>query len=261
MKKKMIIGALSVLAILLFAFAGIRIADSVSHNNRLKSTFSYGVFAETDARAQYRSRKPLEEIDLLNLAKSVFPAPVSDLTTPFWGAEDTLVLLSDIQYYRKENGNYVKDILLQKGKRVEIKSYELSYVLGGPGYGFYSLPAYDAGWRIVKPFTVSGEGEDSRFLYVRFSDLRKNIEAVKDTSYYKEALAYYKDGNTAMAESIQKLPETMLLELDQRMFDNHVDISPYLLKNTWDAFTILLLGVGIVLCGAAVFIAFRKEKK
>ncbi len=129
---------------------------------------------------QYREGVPMEEMD--------FPALWLTPDENRWHTEkypvETYPLLDDLTYYRMEDGRKAAALVIPRGTQMPCLDEGLTR---NPqfGYGFYSYPTDEAGWRYAAPFRIAGEEdlfagaeasvlsqEEHPFYYVRLEDLQ-----------------------------------------------------------------------------------------
>ncbi len=128
---------------------------------------------------QFHDGVPLEEMDFQALGY----VPDDNMRRAERYPVESYPLLDDVTYYRRENGRMVRALTLKKGTLLPCEDPNLTR---NPkfGYGFYSYPTYEAGWRYAVPFMTAGqadifEGEtditlsqaEYPFYYVRLEDL------------------------------------------------------------------------------------------
>ena len=126
---------------------------------------------------QYLNHVPMEEMD--------FPVFDISLGNGLLGFEPYIIsatLPHDIVYYREVMGIKVPALTLKKGSVVSLQlesGHSIPY-----GYGFFTFPTYERGWRYAVPFEVDGEPfqwegdsdatlsqETMDYYYVKLSDI------------------------------------------------------------------------------------------
>ena len=146
----------------------------------LSYRFEYGEEPVTlPGSGQFHDGVPLEEMDFQALGY----VPDDNMRRAERYPVESYPLLDDVTYYRRENGRMVRALTLKKGTLLPCEDPNLTR---NPkfGYGFYSYPTYEAGWRYAVPFMTAGqadifEGEtditlsqaEYPFYYVRLEDL------------------------------------------------------------------------------------------
>ncbi|MBQ9939497.1 MAG: hypothetical protein IJO96_08205, partial [Oscillospiraceae bacterium] len=118
-------------------------------------------------------------------------------------------------------------------------------------HGIQSIPTNKRGWRIAKPFIVTGEKRNNTFLYVKTSDL----EAVAD-AWAKENIDILSEHPLGM-KSVTK--SNLLLCIDHLLYDSGVYLSPNLLTPVFSPAVIVSLSSSVILLAA--YLALRCKVK
>ena len=187
----------------------------------LSYRFEYGEEPVTlPGSGQFHDGVPLEEMDFQALGY----VPDDNMRRAERYPVESYPLLDDVTYYRRENGRMVRALTLKKGTLLPCEDPNLTR---NPkfGYGFYSYPTYEAGWRYAVPFMTAGqadifEGEtditlsqaEYPFYYVRLEDL----ETVYLSRYQALEAAGYNFAEEVRARNAIVRPNS---PMEVKMFD------------------------------------------
>lgn len=197
---------------------------------------------------QYWNQVPMEQMDLSDFAF------LGEGLTGFSPKKVSFNwrLPADLTYYRDVEGEKVPALTLKKGTMV---SWPMDTYFGG--YGFYTFPTYEAGWRYAVPFTseevVSGWEKglyvlpqtEYDYYYVRLEDLKPVVAA-----------AYKAQGERGTPRSVRS---TILL-FDEGLVRHNTFISADLRASISPA-QYLPNFIAAALCLLAALLLFRAQLK
>ena len=219
----------------------------------LSYRFEYGEEPVTlPGSGQFHDGVPLEEMDFQALGY----VPDDNMRRAERYPVESCPFLDDVTYYRRENGRMVRALTLKKGTLLPCEDPNLTR---NPkfGYGFYSYPTYEAGWRYAVPFTseavVSGWEKglyvlpqtEYDYYYVRLEDLKPVVAA-----------AYKALGEKGTPRSVRS---TTLL-FDEGLVRHNTFISADLRASIFPA-QYLPNFTAAALCLLAAFLLFRAQLK
>ena len=134
-----------------------------------------------------------------------------------------------------------------------------------PGYGFFSYPTYDPGWRMASSFLVNPNEnqvpswDEADFYYVRLKDLESVrqdylYDCMRETQMFP--LERFKTRSEYRAALEEKLP---LLYVDKELMRRGYFLSPDLLLPLWDGWNtaLCILAVVCILGSASHFLKSR----
>lgn len=199
---------------------------------------------------QYLDKIPMEQMDLTRLSFTV------DGMVGLYPPErySTWRLTRELTYYREANGQKVPAFTVRKGTVV---AWPWHTVYGG--YGFYTFPTYEEGWRYGVPFVTAQElsrwkrelevlpPEEFPYYYVKLEDLRTVSNAMMRALGEKRGLS-----NREM--------KIWLLSFDRSLADYDVYISADLRASISPA-QYLPNYTAAALCLLAALLLFRVQLK
>lgn len=235
-KIKVIIQINIFIAIILLLIPLFMAARNLTLNYQLNKGFSY--VDETTARPfehfQYQRMVPMHEMDLREFS---WYLRVSILPVGFPEEWDFVVLEQDIPYYSWIDGEWVLAMEIPQGANIRWREFTFT-----PGYGTYSYPTYERGWRYARPFLPADQEaallHELPYYYVRTSDL----EAVAKTIYE----THWESGLVHNTEFSKRLLNELVLRqtrrIDHIFYDRGIFNSPDLARPLWPWWYTLLLG-------------------
>ena len=220
------------------------VSSSIYTNCKLRLEFE----AKEDAYP-YAEEIKKEDIDFELLYESMrneVLMPYRGMGTPNYNHD--IVTPVTINYYADINDT-TPAYTIEKGTTVHCESAyhkdDVTY------HGIQSIPTNKRGWRIAKPFIVTGEKRNNTFLYVKTSDL----EAVAD-AWAKENIDILSENPLGM-KSVTK--SYLLLRIDHLLYDSGVYLSKNLLTPIFSPAVIVSLSSSVILLAA--YLALRCKVK
>ena len=198
---------MSLVAAALVLFAAARAGMRLWEDQQLADAFRY---TENAAWQQYRDGVPMEEIEFAAYA------PLFEVNSAMIGRETRLVLSEALTFYEDAEGKKRPVLTLDAGSVVNAGLWE-------PGYGFFTYPTYEAGWRWVQPFVPDGEEPeaDAPRYYVRLEELAAAARPRVTEDAARAGLS---------AEEYARL---QVCRADIFFYDSGVFLSPDLLSPVW----------------------------
>lgn len=216
---------------------------------------------EDVGRNQYMDKVSMEKIDFDKLGYGPMAVAFGGYTLP----SEFFPLLDDITYYREVCGIKIPVKTLKKGTLIP---FDIGATLHNPyGYGFYSYPTYERGWRYAVPFSTKEEPitisnrewklsqEEYEYLYIRIEDL----ETVWMSS--AEAVTPGTIDNIDCIDPVQlaKSREINLLLVDHQLYTYGVYFSPDLSPSILTRPLIILLTSATICLLLSLFL-FQQAK-
>ena len=200
-------------AAILLLFAAVRSGIRFYRNQQLISGFEY---TENEAWQQYRNELKIETIDFQSYA-SLFAINMTAnaRTTHFY-------LREPLTYYEEHDGKKQPVLTLETGIQMNPGIWE-------PGYGFFSYPTYEAGWRWVQPFVLEVEAppENAQLYYVRLEDLTAAAR------YWFESDDALRKSTVWTGLSCEEAAWEIVNNADVIFYDHGIVLSPDLLSPVW----------------------------
>lgn len=266
-----------VLSLLLLCAAAVRAISAASCNNKFKNGFYSAASPDRPLTNGYKAAEespyiqgvPMEEIDFDDI-RSRYIHTAAALPLPFYDFSFLYTLTDDITYYTVENGNMKPAFTVPKGTEILWFCGSADY-----GYGLYSYPTYQKGWRYARPFRTLAElGLENRsaekmdgneldnllngvlseqsYYYVRLDDLKK----LSGSIFTQEEIRT----NYLYDISSEEAARTTLFWWDDEYYRWGVFCSPDLQKNVWDIGNSILLAAAVICAAAAVIAHLRRRK-
>ena len=256
---------LLLLSFTLILSTGLRMYDAVDENRDIYLKLYGDRFVNldekntTEGERQYLDHVSMEEMVFEDLGYGI--AVTLNKPDPY---HYEITLPDSITYYREYFGLKIPVKTYPKGTVLTFSSEDES----GAGYGFYSYPTYERGWRYVIPFET-GEGpvvldggymsvlsqDDYDFYYVRMEDLEMVYRA------YMEAVVA--DQGEEMLESLSLDMRTYntLYIIDRQLMYDSIYLSPefsFQVITKWD-YILLAASAGCFLMALILLLlSFRK---
>jgi len=214
-----------------------RTGAALVHNYRLKSEFT----ASTPP-TPYQLGVPMDEMDLTAYSSylpHVFAVPDYPWTS-------RVVTPVTIRYYSEIPDRGTAPALeIKKGTRiVALPEDSKGSPLHEAGYGYTGYPAYEKGWRYVRPFHLA-DGEhlpsSDQYYYVRIEDLKAVIGEVIKVNPILLKEARWKGWNVQIAK------HNIATYLDQHLYRNGAYLSPDLFHHVFDRWNVCMTATAGVL--------------
>lgn len=243
---KMLVGA----AVLLGAVPLLRTGYAWLHNSRLQTSFS--ALRPESSFTHYLEHRPMEELP-------EFPLELDNSWLQIETHQPSVIRLrAPLRYYSQPDPFSEPYLEIPAGTELELIAWQRGICRYPIGYGFFSYPTYDPGWRMVSPF-LKYPNEDpvrswdeANFYYVRLEDLesvRRDYlyDCMRTTRMFP--LEQFKTRGEYRAALEEKLP---LLYVDEELMRRGYYLSPDLLLPLWDGWnTALCILAAVCILGCA----------
>lgn len=174
-------------------------------------------FADNGKNQPYSQKVPLQEMDLDIYFKAIFSEMGSGGTE--LNDNRKIILSNDVEYFENKNDREPA-LVLKKGTTIYIHALRSDIM---EGYGLWTWPDYEAGWRYGKPFA-------DNYTDIQTSSLTKSY-FVKQEQLASVADDYYNQNECFNRYSPEEFRKRHLLFMDRVLYLEGAFCSPELEAN------------------------------